>query len=559
MALKINPKIPHFIPLGGCGQFGNNLSVLAYGGQYLIMDFGSSFAEDHHPGVDILLPKLSFLVEERKKIQGIVITHGHLDHIGALPYLWPQLECPIYAPPLSADMIRGAFAERGLERLVKIYDIEAPTPLTLGKFIVDPIKTAHSVPDSLMFKVQMGPHTILNTGDWKLDTTPLVGHETDVEVLKKIGQDGGVDALFADSTNVIKSGSTPSFKKFETSFDQLLAEQKKTIFVVCQGVSALYRLKVLIDLAPKYGRKIALLGRSIMRSYQIAVKHGLIEDSDYLVSAEEMMQMLSKKRLFVCTGSQAEPRAAMTRIARHDYHHVTVNSGDAVVFSARIIPGNEQAIATMKTALSRQGANIISNDDIPHIYISGHAHADETRQLIEWVKPKTVIPVHGDYDHQEALCSLAKDNGIAASVIPENGQIIALQSKGNQIVGATETGLWALDGERLIDSEESNALKERRKLAWNGTIMVIITIDEEGYLFQDPQMTVMGLCDTSEDEDVVTRGLSQAIESAINDLDKGDVMNDKQLHEAVRLAVRRSIREDFGKKPVLAIHIVRLS
>ncbi len=548
----------HFIPIGGSGEFGNNLKILSFNGRLLIIDMGFSFANEYFPGIDIILPNIDFLEEHKDKIDGMLITHCHLDHIGALMHLWPKLECPIYATSLTAQMIEGAITDGGRRNVEPIiHEIEPLNSFDLGAYTIRAIAAAHSVPDSVMFDIKVDQTRILFTGDWKIGKDCIVHHSTDQTSLEEIGQDADLSALVADSTNVIKAGFAASEKEFYPAFKAVLERYQDTaIFVACQGLSALSRIEVLSEFIRDYGRSMAVLGRSIERGVAAAVQHGLLSNPECIISPEELMKKPRHERLFVITGTQAEPRAALMRLARGEHNRAKLTKDDVVVFSARIIPGNESQIHELKNDLRREGVHIVTNAEIPNVYITGHAHAGEAKEIIQWTKPKSLLPVHGDYDHQQAHIDLARDNHVEHGIIPENGDILSILPDGQiERVDRMEVKRLAVDGDMLVDADQSVAIRERRKIGYNGVVFVSILLDEKGSIVYRPEISLVGLAEDNVQNEIMVFEIQRRIEVDIERMSNKSQKNSNDLHEVVRLVVMRYIRDEYGKKPMIKIHI----
>ncbi len=553
----LNPDKLIFIPLGGAGRFEGNLNAYCYGGKILLIDCGLGFADEYHPGVDIILPDPQWLEERKESIIGLVITHAHEDHVGAVGHLWRRLRCSIYATPYTYQIVRRKLTEQGVGRDAVVNQVVLEAEIDLAPFDVKLINATHSTPESCMVFIKTPAATVLHTGDWRLDDNPIMTEKTNEAFLKSIK--GQVDVLIGDSTNAIKPGQGTSFSEMYTSFEAVLNRTPHTVIFACQGYSALSRIEVLTKIAKKHGRHVAIAGGSIKRAYEAAVDLGMMERSPVMISDREMMQLPRDRRIFVCTGSQAEPRAALTRIAYNDHHIVKLSAGDTVVFSARIIPGKEKPIADMKRELVRDGIEIVTNKEIPNVYISGHAHGEEIEKLYDWVTPRAVLPVHGDYDHQVVQADIARKKGIYTPMVPENGHIIEIDNQGNvDHIGDIYTGYLAVDGERIISAHNSRSMQERRKISYNGTVSLTLLLDGRGEIVKDPVISVVGLTESPEDEEVLAHDLSKEVERYLKKMDSDDRYEDHLVHEQGRLAIMRRIRDMFGKKPVITIHIVRL-
>ncbi len=557
--IKLNDDRLTFISFGGAGRFEGNLNAYCFQGKILLIDCGLGFADDYHPGVDIILPDPQWLEARQEDIVGLIVTHAHEDHVGAVGHLWHHFDCPIYATPFTAQVVKRKLSDHGKNKSGIICQIPLEGEVNLAPFMVKLINTSHSTPDASMVFIQTDHANVLHTGDWCLDDNPVMTERVNQEYLQTLGNQGLVDILVSDSTNAVKRGQGGSFSDLYQSFAKVLEQSEHSIVFACQGYSALSRIQVLGEIAGEYGRKIAISGGSIKRSYDIAVDLGMIERSANIISDREMMQLPRHERIFVCTGSQGEKRAALTRIAYENHHIIKLSAGDVVVFSARIIPGREKAIADMKRALGLSGVEIITNSEIPNVYISGHAYADEIKKLYQWVKPKAVLPIHGDFDHQICQADLAYDVGVTESYVPRNGDVIEIgHDKMLQFMGQVDHGYLAVDGHRIISAHESRSMQERRKIAQNGVVSVTLVLNVKHKMIQEPLISIVGLTEEDEQEIILNQALCQQVEKYYNKVDKADLTKASVVYEQIRLGVMRYIRDKLGKKPFVTTHIIRV-
>lgn len=567
------------VAFGGCGQFGTNLMAYVVGEQILVVDMGFGFAGHTVPGIDLIVPDVSFLEDYADRIAAVLITHGHEDHIGSLPYLWDRLndarsdmvgDLPLYASSFTSRLIGQKFPNsHPLHQVLTDLIPRETVTLADGFVTVLPIATAHSAPESLMlhltFSKEDKTHSVLHTGDWKWDETPICGWPIDIETLTQIGKDGGVDIMVSDSTNIMKAGETPSDALLWESLRTVLETAKDgALFLNCMGISGLARIHVMGKLARETNRRVALVGASMQRAYKAALNHGLIESlGNILLDEADLMSLPASERIFICTGSQGEPRAALYRITNGTHPRVKIGAGDTVAFSARIIPGNEVAVSEMKNELVRRGVRLLTNTEIPHTYVTGHGHAEDTRKVLKLVKPRAVVAVHGDYDHQLALADLAKEAGIISAIAPENGEILSLDTdkKGTKTLMPLDVrapvGKLAVDGDQLIDLYDANSIAERRKLGYNGAVAVSILVDEDGTFIGDPVITLMGLAEDEAQEDDLGTALDRDLRRAVSKMPDHIRYDENDYYEALRVVIRRTLREvTGGKKPLIALHIL---
>lgn len=537
-----------FLPLGGAGEIGMNLSLYGHAGQWLMVDLGVTFGDDSTPGIDIIMPDITFIEERVEDLIGLVLTHAHEDHIGAVPYLWRKLRCPLYATPFTAALLRRKLAEAGLEKEATIHILPMSGKAEIGKFTIELITLTHSIPEpnAVVIRTPLGP--ILHTGDWKLDPEPLIGESTDIAALRALG-DKGVLAMICDSTNVLVPGTSGSEADIREHLKPLIAKAKGRVFVGCFA-SNVARLESIAFAAREAGREVALVGRSLHRMVSAARETGYLTDFPNIVSEENAGFVPHDKILLICTGSQGEPRSALARIARDEHPHVTIEEGDVVIFSSRVIPGNEKSILSLQNDLAILGADIITDRD-ENIHVSGHPARDELVEMYQWVRPNIAIPVHGEARHLHAHAELAKECQVPHVVIPENGSLIRLAPGEPEIIGQVQSGRWGLDGNRLIPLEH---VKKRQRMAYNGVIMVTIVLGVNGALMAPPKVSLEGLLDdgpmTGEAEEAIAREIEDHLFGSKND--------DEAMAEITRLAARRYFFKTYQKKPVIKVHIVRV-
>jgi ribonuclease J len=546
-----------FAPLGGVGEIGMNLSIYGFGSrqrrQWLVVDCGVSFAsEEHLPGVDLILPDIRFLIEERKNIVGLVITHGHEDHIGALIDLWPRLKVPLYATPFTAALFEAKrLSEPGAPE-IPIKVVPMGGQLTLGPFTVDFINVAHSIPESNALAIRTPAGIVLHTGDWKIDPTPLLGAPTDAARLSALG-DEGVLALIGDSTNAVREGHSPSESDVAKTLAELIRSAPARV-AVTTFASHVGRLRAVADAARAADREVVLVGRAMERVTQVARETGYLDGVQDFRSADSYGYLPPDKVLALCTGSQGEPRAALSRIARDEHPEVTLSRGDRVIFSSRAIPGNEKAVGEVINGLVTQGIEVIT--DRSHlVHVSGHPRREELRQMIGWVRPQILIPAHGEALHLNEHAELARRAGVPQVLVCRNGDLVRLAPGKAAIVGQVPSGRLYKDGSLLVNAE-SRTIGARRRLSFAGIVSVALALDDKGVLAADPEVELVGLPETDAAGASMTDIARDAVEDAFESMPKSRRRDPDAVAEAVRRAVRGAIAQRWNKKPICHVHVL---
>ena len=534
-----------FLPLGGSGEIGMNFNAYGFGPaddrQWIIVDCGVLFGrEGSAPGVDMLMPDVRFLAEQRENILGIIATHAHEDHIGAIAPLWPSLRCPIYATPFTARLITGKLEEADLGSKVKVKEVPVGGTLTLGPFSIDFISITHSIlePNLLAIRTPLG--VVAHTGDWKIDPDPMLGETTDSAALESLGNEG-VLALVCDSTNALVPGSSGSEAQVRESMTALIGTLKGRI-AVTGFASNVARLDTVAKAAKAHGRRIALVGRSMQKMVSAARETGYLKDFPQVLDETEVADMPAHKVLYLCTGSQGEPRAALARIAADNHPNVQLSQGDTVIFSSRVIPGNELAIGEMQNSLAARGINLLTAED-HFVHVSGHPCRDELAQMYRWIRPKLALPVHGEMRHQVAHARLAKELQVPQAIVPENGQMFRLAPGRPELIDEVPAGRIHMDG-RVLVAEGEGLAKDRRAMAFAGLLVVTLVVDHKGRVVSDP--LVMG------------EGMPDAVEEAVLKAVEGTIARNKgsgpdNLAENIRRAARRAAHDAWGKKPITRV------
>ena len=546
----------YFIPLGGCGVFGSNLNLYGYNGKWIMVDCGMAFADETMPGIDVLLPDLAFVESIKDDLLAIVLTHGHFDHIGAIEYFWPKLKCPIYTTGFTVAFLKQVLMEHGWGAHVPINKVELGDTLNLEPFNIEFIPVAHSIPEASSLAIQCGNHKkIIHTGDWKIDPQPLIGKVTDENRFKSLGKEG-ILTVVGDSTNAMVPGHSGSEKTVLDNMTDLFGEFKDRI-VVTLFSSNVARIRTVALAAKENGRSAALVGRSLWRIVEAAKEVGYLKDIPDFLTDDEVKHMPKDKVVIICTGSQGEPRAALSRIAEGNHPRLELGQGDVVIFSSRAIPGNARAIDRTKNRLAFMGVEIITDRDA-QIHVSGHPYREEIKQLFSWLKPDYSIVVHGEQMQQEKHAALSKDCGIKQSFIPANGQVLNLTLSGAELIGEVPSGTMAVEGKRVVRMDH-DAIATRRRIMYNGSAVVTIVLDSQGELISDPQVSAMGLIDeNSEVEFEYIEGAIQKVIERLESIPRHLKTDDEEMSEAARIAARRYFFKIFNKKPQTRVHLVRI-
>jgi ribonuclease J len=546
-----------FAPLGGVGEIGMNLSIYGLGNRHqrawLAIDLGVSFGDEEHlPGIDLIMPDISFLEKERKNLMGLVLTHAHEDHFGAIIDLWPKLQCPIYATQFSAALFEAKCAAERNPPRIPVTVIPSGGRVDIGPFNVEFIPVAHSIPESHALAIHTEAGTVLHTGDWKIDPTPIIGPPTDERRLRQLGEEG-VLALIGDSTNAVRDGRSPSEAEVARTIIELVKEAKGRV-AVTTFASNVARIKAVADAARAADREVVVVGRAMDRVVQVARETGYLDGVQNFRSTDVYGHFPADKVLALCTGSQGESRAALARIANDDHPEITLNRGDCVIFSSRTIPGNEKAVGSIINNLVLQGVEVITDRD--HlVHVSGHPRRDELRDLIAWTKPQLLIPVHGEALHLHEHARLARAAGVPRVLVCRNGDLVKLGPGDPGIVGGVPSGRLYKDGTILEDSK-SRAVVERRRMAFSGCVFVAIAMTEQGELADDPEVDLVGIPDKNKAGAAFDDIVFDVIVSTIEGLPRPRRRDPDALGESVRRAVRAVINEHWGKKPPCLVHVL---
>jgi len=546
-----------FCPLGGSGEIGMNMNLFGYGHpgnhKWIMVDIGVTFADDTLPGIDLIYPDPGFITERKDNLLGIVITHAHEDHIGAIAHLWPKLKCKIFATPFTAILIKEKFKEKQIDITNDLSIVQLNGSVDLNPFEIEYITLTHSIlePNGLRIKTPAG--IILHTGDWKVDPNPLIGDEINSKRLKEIG-DEGVLAMICDSTNVFSSGRSGSELDVRKNLLNIMERLKKKI-IVTSFASNVARMESVFYCAEKTGREISLVGRSMHRIYKAARQCGYLKNTIDPIDPRDAKNFPREKIVYLCTGSQGEPLGAMMRISNYSHPDVYIEEGDAVIFSSKIIPGNEKKLYKLHNQLVREGIEVIS-EETEFIHVSGHPNREDLRDMYQWVKPKCVIPVHGEHRHMIEHINFAKEMQVPYPVQVENGDIVKL-SPGSEpkVYDKAPSGRLYLDGSISVE-ENSQSIKDRRNLGSNGYLEVTILISQSGKIHNNPITSFKGL-PIYEKEDFIF-GLQEEIEKTTRTFKLGNRQQEHNLIDALKIACRKFTKEKIGKKPFTNINLINI-
>ncbi|MGN6461153.1 MAG: ribonuclease J [Pseudolabrys sp.] len=545
-----------FAPLGGVGEIGMNLSLYGVGQgrqrKWLIVDLGVSFAsEDQLPGVDLILPDIGYVAEEKRDLVGIVLTHAHEDHFGAVLDLWPKLKVPVYATPFTAALLEAKRRSEPGAPEVEVKIIPVGGRFTAGPFDVELVSVAHTHPESKALIIRTPAGTVLHTRDWKIDPTPVLGPKTDEAKLRALGDEGCL-ALIGDSTNAVREGRSPSEQEVGRTITDLIRSARGRV-AVTTFASNVGRLKVVAEAARACGREVVVVGRAMERVVQVARETGNFEGVQEFRSQEAYGYLPPDKVVALCTGSQGEPRAALARIATDQHPEVTLSRGDRVIVSARTIPGNEKAVGRVLNGLIEQGIEVIT-DRTHLVHVSGHPRRDELTDMIGWVKPNILIPVHGEALHLSEHAKLARSLGVPEVISCRNGDVVKLSGVAG-VIDEIPAGRFYKDGKLLVDSQ-SRTVADRRRLSFAGVVSIALALDERGELAADPEYDLIGLPERDAEGKAMADVIATVIDQTIQSLPRQRRRDPDSVGESVRRAVRSAVAERWGKKPMCHVHVL---
>ena len=545
-----------FCPLGGSGEIGMNMNLFAYGKpgehKWIMVDIGVTFADDTIPGVDLIYPDPGFIVDKKEDLLGIILTHAHEDHIGAIALLWPQLKCKIFATPFTAVLIKEKFKEKNIDITNYLKIVQLNGTVNLEPFKIEYITLTHSILEPNGLRIETPAGIILHTGDWKIDPEPLIGEKTNSNRLKEVGKEG-VLAMICDSTNVFsmcKAGSELDVRK---SLLNIMGSLKKRI-VMASFASNVARMETAFYCAEKTGRQISLVGRSMHRIFKAARQCGYLKNVIEPIDAREAKKISREKIVYLCTGSQGEPMAALMRIASYTHPDVFIEKDDTVIFSSKIIPGNEKKLFKLQNQLVKDGIEVISEES-EFVHVSGHPNRDDLREMYDWVKPNCVIPVHGEHRHMIEHMKFAHEMKVPHPVQVQNGDIVKLFPGKPHVFDKAPSGRLYLDGNMSVE-EDSQSIKDRKNLSANGYMEVTILISQKGNIHKRPVLTFRGIPVYDVDEFIY--GLEEAIEGTIKTFSLGNKKQEYNLIDALKITCKKYTKEMTGKKPFTNINLVKI-
>ena len=546
-----------FCPLGGAGEIGANMNLYGYGNpgehNWIMVDIGVTFADDTLPGIDLIYPDPGFIVEKKDNLLGIIVTHAHEDHIGAIAHLWPKLKCKIYATPFTAVLIKEKFKEKNVDINNHLKIVQLNGIIDLDPFRIEYVSMTHSILEPNGLKIKTPAGVVLHTGDWKIDENPMVGKNIDIDKLKQIGNEG-VLAMVCDSTNIFTVGRSGSEETVRRSLLKIMERLKKRV-VVTSFASNVARMETIFYCAEKTGRQISLVGRSMHRIFKAAKQCGYLKDIIDPIDPREAKNISREKIIYLCTGSQGEPMGAMMRISSYTHPDVFVEKGDTVIFSSKIIPGNEKKLYKLHNQLVKDGIEVISEEN-EFVHVSGHPNRDEMKDMYSWIKPKCVIPVHGEHRHLMEHISFAKEMQVPHPVLVENGDIVKIfPGDKPEVYDKAPSGRLYLDGSISVH-EDSQSVKDRKNLSSNGYLEVTLLITSKGNIHDNPILSFRGLPIYEEDE--FTYGLENEIEKITKSFKIGSRKQEHNLIDALKIACRKFTKEKTGKKPYTNINLVNI-
>ena len=546
-----------FCPLGGSGEIGMNMNLFAYGKpenqKWIIVDVGVTFADDTVPGVDIIYPDPGFIIDKKDDLLGIVLTHAHEDHIGAIAHVWPKLKCKIYATPFTSVLIIEKFKEKKIDITGYLKIVELNSTINLDPFKIEFVTLTHSILEPNGLRIQTPVGNILHTGDWKCDPDPLIGGNINSERLKEIGNEG-VLAMICDSTNVFSAGRAGSELDVRKNLLKVFQRLKKRI-IVTSFASNVARMESVFYCAEQTGRHISLVGRSMHRIFKAARQCGYLKNVIDPVDPRDAKNISREKIVYLCTGSQGEPMGAMNRIVKYTHPDVFIERNDAVIFSSKIIPGNEKKLYKLHNNLVKEGIEVVSEDN-EYIHVSGHPNREDLRDMYNWVKPKAVIPVHGEHRHMIEHIEFAKEMQVKYPVQVENGDIVKLYpGEKPEVYDKAPSGRVYLDGNVPVE-EDSKSIKERRNISSNGFLEATIMITPKGNIHNKPLVTFRGL-PVYENDDFIY-GLEEEIERTVKTFSLNNTKQQDNLIDALKITCRKFSKEKTGKKPLTNINLVRI-
>jgi ribonuclease J len=545
-----------FAPLGGVGEIGMNLSIYGFGSErrrtWIAVDVGVAFAGDDLPGIDLIMPDIAYLMEERRNLAAIILTHAHEDHFGALLDLWPQLRVPVYATPFTAALIEAKRQSEPGAPDVPVTVVPLGGRFTLGPFDIELVSVAHSIPESngLIIRTPLG--TVLHTGDWKIDPTPIVGPPTDEQKLRALGEAGCL-ALIGDSTNAVRDGRSPSEAAVAKTLGELIVNAPARV-AVTTFASNVARIRAVADAARACGREVVVVGRAMERIVEVARETGYLEGIQDFRGMDTYGYLPRDKVVALCTGSQGEARAALARIAQDEHPEVSLSKGDRVIFSSRTIPGNEKAVNRVVNGLVSQGIEVIT-DRTHLVHVSGHPRRAEMTELFSWVRPRIAVPVHGEPLHLSEHAALARQLGVAEVVVCRNGDLVRLAPGPASVIDEVPQGRLYKDGRLLIGAED-RTVADRRRLGYVGVVGVAVAVNEKGEIIANPQIETIGIPERNANDEIIVYVIAATVSDTIEQLPRARRRDPDSIEDAVKRAVRSVVMANWGKRPLCLVQVL---
>ena len=546
-----------YCPLGGAGEIGMNMNLFGYGQEddhkWIMVDVGVTFADDSIPGVDLIYPDPGYAEDKKDNFLGIILTHAHEDHIGAITHVWPKFKCKIYATPFTAALVTEKFREKKIDITSYLQIVQLGSTINLKPFKIEFITMTHSIVEPNGLRIETPAGSILHTGDWKCDPNPLVGDNMNSKRLIEIGKEG-VLTMICDSTNVLSVGRSGSEKDVRDSMLKIIEKQKKRV-IVTSFASNVARMETIFYCAEKTGRNISLVGRSMHRIYKAAKQCGYLSDVIEPIDPRDAKNISSEKIIYLCTGSQGEPMGAMNRISNYIHPDVFVEAGDTVIFSSKIIPGNEKKLYKLHNQLVREGINVIS-EETDFVHVSGHPNRDDLKDMYEWIQPNSIIPVHGEQRHMLEHISFAKKLNVPHPIKVENGDIVRIfPGDSPEVFDKAPYGKIFLDGNIGVE-EESKSIKERRNISQNGHLNITVIITTQGNIHNTPIVNLMGIPILNTEEFKIS--IQDEIDKIAKSFSLNSKKQDENFKDALKVTCRKFTKEKTGKRPITNINLVRI-
>ncbi len=546
-----------YCPLGGAGEIGMNMNLFGYGQEddhkWIMVDVGVTFADDSIPGVDLIYPDPGYAEDKKDNFLGIVLTHAHEDHIGAITHVWPKFKCKIYATPFTAALVTEKFREKKIDITSYLQIVQLGSTINLKPFKIEFITMTHSIVEPNGLRIETPAGSILHTGDWKCDPNPLVGDNMNSNRLIEIGKEG-VLTMICDSTNVLSVGRSGSEKDVRDSMLKIIEKQKKRV-IVTSFASNVARMETIFYCAEKTGRNISLVGRSMHRIYKAAKQCGYLSDVIEPIDPRDAKNISSEKIIYLCTGSQGEPMGAMNRISNYIHPDVFVEAGDTVIFSSKIIPGNEKKLYKLHNQLVREGINVIS-EETDFVHVSGHPNRDDLKDMYEWIQPNSIIPVHGEQRHMLEHINFAKKLNVPHPIKVENGDIVRIfPGDSPEVFDKAPYGKIFLDGNIGVE-EESKSIKERRNVSQNGHLNITVIITTQGNIHNIPIVNFMGIPILNTEEFKIS--IQDEIDKIAKSFSLNNKKQDENFKDALKVTCRKFTKEKTGKRPITNINLIRI-